>query len=179
MLDVQLPALQGDTLQLARDTKRNFTTLLDEFLVALRDSAQAESHVLSAMRTALISELPAEERQVKEPKESDALLLQAEQERRGDEMVFAQERWEMLSDIESSIHDVNSIFSDLAGLIAAQGTAVEHVETTTEDAAQFVDRSNRELHVSKFRQARNKNLFFTLLIIVASIIAVFLIILLN
>lgn len=92
---------------------------------------------------------------------------------------IVRERNAVLRDIQNSVDDVNSIFKDLAVMIADQRAQVEYVEVNVGESMENVDKGNRELVRTQERRERRRGTFFCLLMPIAILIALFLIVLLS
>ena len=82
-----------------------------------------------------------------------------------------------MSDIHSSIGDVQSIFVDLASLVGEQRQQVEVYDDQAAEAAARVNAARRQLELAEARRATRKSIFFCLLFTAAAIISVVLIVL--
>lgn len=92
---------------------------------------------------------------------------------------FVSERRSAIHNVQATLEDVTSIFKDLAVMVDDQRSQVEAVDDAIEDSATRVSAGQRELVKTHERRNRHKSFFFCTLFSVASIIAVFLIILLS
>lgn len=92
---------------------------------------------------------------------------------------FIAERRAALSDIQSSVDDVNAIFKDLASLVDDQRSQVDYVDVAVADSVSRVDLARREIEKTQRRRNSRKSFFFCTLFSIAFAIAIFLIILLT
>lgn len=92
---------------------------------------------------------------------------------------FVSERRVAIDDINSTMHDVSSIFKDLAVMVDDQRAQVVTADLAVADSVTRVDAAQRELMKTYQRRNRRKSFFFCTLFSVASIISIFLIIMLG
>lgn len=188
------------------EARAQFQFLVEEFSDALRESVQAETDALetaSARQTAAANEQRIltenqvavqldEERKVlppRRPTERDPLLVGVSRLQTANEAAvlreihgndaFVRERNAVLTEIQSSVDDVNSIFKDLSVMIGDQHSQIEYVEVAVGDASENVANARRELIKTQRRREKRKSLFFCTLLSIAAIIALFLIIVLS
>ncbi|PXF46191.1 hypothetical protein BWQ96_04068 [Gracilariopsis chorda] len=199
-LDALLPNASAPLLRRAADAKARFQTLLHDFSRLVHHSAAAENaylqrlqqqpaphepHALTESQTALVEE----EKQLLfvTPTESQP-LLPASQRTAAERATLrelhtthslAREQNTVLTEMQSSIHDVNSIFKDLAVMVADQRPQLEYVEVALSDSTRDVQRARNELEKTKRRHERNKRFFFVSLLSVAAVVAVLLILVFN
>lgn len=190
------------------EAQRQFQALIGDFSSALHDSMRAERDALESSSaraaegedmvspTSRLTEgqvaVQAEENalEARPAAETDPLLPSSAtrlhtaseaavlREIQGNDSLV-RERNQVLTEIQSSVEDVNSIFNDLAVMIGDQRTQVEYVEVTVGDATENMANARRELIRTQRRRERRKSFFFCALISIALVIALFLIILLS
>lgn len=179
----------------ARQVRAQFEALVDDFSDALRESVEAEKMLLASSPAVSPShreqpvappQLAGEETRVlvdeSSPLLAEAVHTQSERAQQrevqaNDEMF--EERHAVLTEIQSSVDDVNSIFKDLAAMIGDQRSQIEYIEVDVADAAENIGAARRELHKTQIRRQNRKSFFFCTLLFIACVIAVLLIILLN
>jgi len=104
-------------------------------------------------------------------------LMQIENEREFNDSLI-QDREEGIKQIESSIKEVNEIFTDLAHLVVEQGVMIDNIESNVESAAHNTTEGVVELRKASDHQksARSKMCWLALIIaIVAAVIAIILV----
>lgn len=92
---------------------------------------------------------------------------------------FVSERRVAIDNINSTMHDVTSIFKDLAVMVDDQRAQVATVDVAVADSVTRVEAAQQELMKCHQRRNRHKSFFFCTLFSVASIISIFLIIMLG
>lgn len=92
---------------------------------------------------------------------------------------FVSERRVAIDNINSTMHDVSSIFKELAVMVDDQRAQVATADLAVAESVTRVDAAQRELIKTHERRNRHKSFFFCTLFSVASIISVFLIIMLG
>lgn len=184
-------------------TRQEFQKLVEEFTDALRESVEAETDALemeSAAREVATTQWSEghvalqvedeEKKLVNAPPlgEKDA-LLQKTAPRTAKEAAtlrelqvtdsYVRERNAMLTEIQSSVDDVNSIFRDLAIMVGDQQTQIDYIDVSVEDTAENVANARRELLRTQRRRERRKSMFFCTLLSIAAIIVLFFVIVLK
>ena len=187
-----------NVIEAAQATKLEFHRLLDDFSIALTESVEAEKFVVGRNHDIQNNDSIMNEQQVaieqeqlnQQAQETDSLLSTSQpqyhtareaaiQREIEDNDRFLQERNAILTETQTSILEVNSIFRDLATMISDQGSQIEHIEETTAQTAITISRTRRELERTQQRREDRKKFFFCTLLSIALIIAVMLIILLS
>ena len=92
---------------------------------------------------------------------------------------YVRERNAVLTEIQSSVDDVNSIFRDLAVMVGDQQVHVDYIDVAVGDSAENVSHARRELLRTQRRRERRKSVFFCTLLAIAAIIVLFLVIVLK
>lgn len=191
----------------SKDARAQFQVLIEEFSDALRESIQAETDALEMASTRqphpnrdtkhltenqVAVQLDEERRKLvnpKAPSETDPLLGAQPRLQTANEAAvlreihsndtFVRERNAVLTEIQSSVDDVNSIFKDLAVMVGDQQSQIDYIDVAVGDAAEHVSHARRELLKTQRRREKRKSLFFCTLLSIAAIIALFLIIVLS
>lgn len=201
-VDVQVAGQLPDVISKARQARNQFQQLIDDFSQALSQSMQAEQTYLRAMLGAqqnadaapankLLNESQiavGEEIASHAPTESDPLLPASKQvysreqallREIQDNDTFAKERGQVLTDVQSSIEDVNAIFKDLAHMVNDQRSQTDHIEVNIRDSVENVSGATRELGKTQKRRESRKRFFFSLLLAIAAVLAVLIILIVN
>lgn len=188
------------------EARAQFQFLIEEFSDALRESVKAETDTLEMASTpsSTTTKEPRnltenqvavqldEERKVLHPQgpsETDPLISGSSHLQTANEAAvlreihsndtFVRERNAVLTEIQSSVDDVNSIFKDLAVMVGDQQSQVDYIDVAVGDAAENVSHARRELLKTQRRREKRKSVFFCTLLSIAAIIALFLIIVLS
>lgn len=90
-----------------------------------------------------------------------------------------EERVTALREIERSVEDVNVTMTELASLIGEQESTLEYVAVNIEESSQVYAAAHRELLRARRGRERKQKLFYSILAVVALIIAMLIVILLS
>lgn len=177
-----------ETSQQVEDEQHvELTRLLQEFQHVLSQSIQVERNIMS--RNSSQNGNPNYENRQTGFDESDPLLIDIQQDDQVQAQnydavvdmkhVYLDERSSSLAQIQSSVDDVNSIFKELASLVNDQRSQVEYIDMNMDDSKRQIEVARRELEITRRKRSARKSLFFCTLIIIALVIAAFLIIMLT
>jgi len=111
--------------------------------------------------------------------EEEAARKSAEERAMESNEQFVSQRQEEMSRVHQQLHDVNTIFKDLAVVIADQGEQIENIENATAEAKDNVMKGKREIRKRDARIHSRRKFFYMAVLIMAFAIALFLLVMLS
>lgn len=194
LTNIEAAAAENDDAALsaeAEDLREQLRETIQDFSDALRESIARERDAVAAARPepANVSSLP-ELGESRAPLSTasgseTAPLLSAnaseEALRRELESTagLREQRMTALREINTSVTHVNSIMVDLANMIGEQATSLEFVAVNVEDSLSTTAAARRQLLRARKGRERKQRLFFLGLALIASVIAVLIVILFS